>query len=122
MPTKPARPCKQRGCPELTTGPSGHCPLHKKEAQHLQDTARGSSSKRGYTRRWRKARRHYLNEHPLCVQCEKEGIIEAATEVHHIKALRNGGTHEDNNLMALCKSCHSRITARENGAFGNKTR
>jgi 5-methylcytosine-specific restriction protein A len=30
--------------------------------------------------------------------------------VHHILPLANGGTNEEGNLIALCKSCHSKIT------------
>ncbi|MEG0835608.1 MAG: HNH endonuclease [Christensenellaceae bacterium] len=33
--------------------------------------------------------------------------------------LANGGTHDESNLMALCKECHSRITAREGGRWGS---
>ena len=32
--------------------------------------------------------------------------------MHHIVSLAKGGTHDENNLFALCKSCHSRITVR----------
>ncbi|WP_420838364.1 HNH endonuclease [Allobaculum mucilyticum] len=32
-------------------------------------------------------------------------------QVHHIVPLSQGGTHDENNLMSLCKSCHSRIHA-----------
>ena len=32
-------------------------------------------------------------------------------ESHHILPLSRGGTHAESNLMALCKPCHSRITA-----------
>jgi 5-methylcytosine-specific restriction protein A len=45
------------------------------------------------------------------VDCQAERKVTAATEVHHIAALRYGGTHEDSNLMALCKSHHSSRTA-----------
>ncbi|MBS3976426.1 MAG: HNH endonuclease [Syntrophomonadaceae bacterium] len=40
------------------------------------------------------------------------------TKVHHIKPLAQGGTNDDNNLRALCTSCHSEITAREGGRWG----
>ncbi|MBR7136084.1 MAG: HNH endonuclease, partial [Clostridia bacterium] len=36
--------------------------------------------------------------------CRREGRITATQEVHHIIPLADGGTHEDSNLMALCKS------------------
>lgn len=31
-----------------------------------------------------------------------------ADEVHHIKPIALGGTHSEDNLMALCKSCHTK--------------
>jgi 5-methylcytosine-specific restriction protein A len=34
-------------------------------------------------------------------------------EVHHIKPLAEGGTHNETTLMSLCKSCHSAITITE---------
>ena len=50
--------------------------------------------------------------------CRREGRVTAAAEVHHIVPLSAGGTHDESNLMALCKPCHSRITAREGGRWG----
>ncbi|HOE18067.1 MAG TPA: HNH endonuclease [Syntrophorhabdaceae bacterium] len=41
-----------------------------------------------------------------------------AEEVHHIIPLSKGGTHDESNLMSLCTSCHSEITAREGGRWG----
>jgi 5-methylcytosine-specific restriction protein A len=38
--------------------------------------------------------------------------------VHHIIPLSKGGTHDSANLMSLCVSCHSRITARDGGRWG----
>jgi 5-methylcytosine-specific restriction protein A len=43
--------------------------------------------------------------------CLKNHKTTAATEVHHIRPLSRGGTHDEDNLMALCKPCHSQITA-----------
>ena len=40
----------------------------------------------------------------------KENRLTPAEEVHHILPLADGGTHDDDNLMALCESCHSKIT------------
>ena len=56
--------------------------------------------------------------HPLCEVCQREGRVTAVEEVHHIVPLAQGGTHAEDNLMALCKECHSRITAREGGRWG----
>ena len=43
-----------------------------------------------------------------------------AEEVHHKKPLSEGGTHERDNLIALCKSCHSRIHAERGDRFKSK--
>jgi predicted kinase len=58
----------------------------------------------------------YLAEHPLCVECERIGLVTAATDVDHIVAKRHGGTDDEDNLQALCHACHSRKTNRERGS------
>jgi len=122
MPYKPASPCKIPGCPHLSIDKSGYCAKHKKELQRQQDKERGSSTQRGYDRRWRKARVRYLREHPLCVECLKEGQVIAATEVDHIIATKGDSVlfWDENNWQALCHYHHSVKTAKEDGAFGNK--
>ena len=85
---------------------------------------RASASQRGYGARWQRLRAAYLRANPVCDVCDRgRGHVRAATEVHHVTAKRDGGSDEWGNLMALCKSCHSRITARErmNDGHGNYT-
>ena len=61
--------------------------------------------------RWRKVRRMHLAEHPMCVMCERQGRVTAATVVDHIVP------HEGNadlfwdmdNWQSLCATCHSGI-------------
>lgn len=78
------------------------------------DKKRANARSRGYDRRWQKLRKIYLARHPFCIKCPR-----LATEVDHILPLAEGGTHADDNLQALCKSCHSRKTIRDNrGADG----
>jgi 5-methylcytosine-specific restriction endonuclease McrA len=44
----------------------------------------------------------------LCVRSANEtGRLTPSEEVHHIIPLSEGGTNKQQNLMALCKSCHS---------------
>lgn len=119
MPQKPARPCRYPGCPALTDDHSGYCVRHLRFIRKAQDEQRGTAAERGYDRRWQKYRLSYLADHPLCALCAKKEppVVKAATEVHHIKALSDGGTHEENNLMALCHGCHSSLTAKIQG-FG----
>ena len=53
-----------------------------------------------------------MARHPLCEMCKKEGRITPTEEIHHIIALADGGDRlSEDNCMALCKSCHSRVTA-----------
>ena len=58
-----------------------------------------------------------LRRDPLCVTCRAAGYVpvNAATQADHIKPVAEGGTNELSNLQGLCRSCHSRKTARETG-------
>ena len=70
---------------------------------------RQNSYSRGYDRSWRIARAHYIQNNSLCADCLKEGKYVAMTDLHHIKKLAEYPElkYEYNNLMSLCKSCHS---------------
>ena len=46
------------------------------------------------------------------------GVV--AEEVHHKKPLAEGGTHDWNNLIALCKVCHARIHAKRGDRWHKK--
>lgn len=72
---------------------------------------RESASNRGYGRRWQKIRKLFLDK-PENKICSASGCREPSFEVHHIVPLAAGGTHSEDNLQGLCKSCHSRITLR----------
>jgi len=110
MPYKPKRPCSYPGCPKLTY--SRFCEEHaKQESQHYERYQRDPESKKRYGSRWNHIRQSFLAAHPLCEMCQEHGRLTPATEVHHKKPLTEGGTHNYSNLSALCKSCHSQITA-----------
>ena len=116
MPTKPKKPCAHHGCPELTD--SRFCEAHAKQDMREYDKFRRSPEHRNrYGRAWKRIRDRYITAHPLCEQCERNNKITPAQEVHHIKPLSQGGTHDEQNLMALCTPCHSEITAREGGRW-----
>lgn len=117
MPVKPKKPCGYPGCAALTN--DLYCPEHKRLAQSQYNRyGRTPEMKNRYNGMWPAIRRRFLVWHPLCECCQREGRITVATEVHHIRPLADGGTHDDGNLMALCKPCHSRITAHEGGRWG----
>ena len=118
MPYKPKRPCSHPGCGKLTDG--RYCDEHRQiaERQYNQNLRDPDTNKR-YGRAWKKLRARFLLRHPLCEQCRSEGRLTPAHEVHHILPLANGGTNDNSNLMALCKSCHSKITISSNNSLQN---
>ena len=109
MPRKPNRPCSYPGCSRLTDG--RYCEEHRQIAgRQYNKYQRDPDTNQRYGRAWRRTRLQYIQSHPLCEQCKREGRLTPAEEVHHIVPLADGGTNDAGNLMALCKSCHSRIT------------
>lgn len=107
-----ASACRRPGCPGLVRdGVCSVCGLMRKQRERVADEMRGSAASRGYDGRWQRVRAMHLSAHPLCADCADTGRVVEATEVHHRVALRKGGTHNSDNLLSLCKSCHSIRTA-----------
>ena len=85
----------------------------KKKANFNYDQSRLPAHLRGYDHSWRKARSDFLQKHPLCEDCMKEGIYTQATDLHHrMKAKEHPHLfYDDRYWMPLCHSCHSKRTA-----------
>ncbi len=66
-------------------------------------------------RKWQRIRESVLIDSPLCVRCQGNDKITAASEVDHIIPLHQGGTDDPANLQALCHDCHAEKTATEQG-------
>jgi 5-methylcytosine-specific restriction protein A len=115
MPWKPKSICSYPGCNELTH--DRYCSKHKREV----NKERNEMNSKIYNNRWRKASKAYLKDNPLCVHCKKEDRHTPATEVDHI--IPHGGDMkrfwDKSNWQSLCKKCHSKKTALEDGGFGN---
>lgn len=113
MLTAPLRPCAAPGCRALVK--AGRCEAHRKQRWQQQDERRGTSTERGYDATWRKLRLWFLQRNPLCAECSKRGRIRPAAEVHHIRTIAEAPELrlDPDNLMALCKPCHSSITLRD---------
>lgn len=120
MPKKPKRPCSHPGCPKLTDG--RFCEEHQRqENQRYEKYSRDPVTKSRYGRAWKRIRDRHAAQHPLCEMCLKNGKVTPTEEVHHIVPLSRGGTHASDNLMSLCKSCHSEITARDGDRWGKRS-
>ena len=108
MPTKPKKPCAYPGCPNLTDGQ--YCEEHRTEQRRQYDRyERDPDVHKKYGRCWSRIRRRYALEHPLCERCLAKGRAVPVDEVHHIIPVSKGGTHDRENLMSLCRSCHNKI-------------
>ena len=73
------------------------------------------------SKQWLAIRSTHIQAHEdnlLCAECLLNGISTLMSDVDHI----DGDTfnNEPTSLQSLCKPCHSRKTAREDGGFGNK--
>ena len=61
---------------------------------------------------WIKTKDEYINTNPFCELCLSEGKNKQSDDVHHITRLTAGGKlFSEDNLIALCDSCHSGIHA-----------
>lgn len=112
MPYRPIGPCAAHPCRGRATH-GRYCEQHAR--QNRRPDNRPSASRRGYDAKWRRVRAAYLRGHKDCVVCGEQ-----ATEVDHVVALKDGGTHQWSNLQAMCKTHHSRKTAVSDGGFGNR--
>ena len=122
MPKLPGLPCRYPGCNKiLESGKKGYCEEHKKRMKSDYDRKRLSSYDRGYNTRWKKYRKAFLSAHPLCVRCLENNKTTAATVVDHIVPHKGNQRlfWNKENHQALCKKCHDRKSASEDGGFGN---
>jgi 5-methylcytosine-specific restriction protein A len=118
MPVKQKHPCNYAGCGVATH--NRYCDKHmeiykqkqleyfKKMSREFEEN-RESASSRGYDVRWRRIRKAYLAERPLCVRCQSKGLLVTATVVDHI--VPHCGDKElfydSNNYQPLCQKCHA---------------
>ena len=108
MPLAPLKPCAYPGCPNLIRE-GRYCPAHKTIASREYDrNYRSPDHNKHYGYRWRKIRDLYYSKHPLCEECLKHGRLVPADEIHHIVPVDQGGSHDDDNLVSLCQSCHTK--------------
>ena len=109
MPQKPRRPCRYPGCPEFCEPGQTYCLSH---IAYSADRMRGGAASRGYDRKWRQARKLFLQKHPLCAECQKEGRLTPATVVDHIIPHRGDQKlfWDEQNWQPLCARCHDRKT------------
>ncbi len=113
MPSKPARICN---CGyRVPSGKQCRCQREKAAARRsAHDATRPSSTERGYDADWRKVRKQFLAANPICCV---PGCGARATEADHMQSVRERPDLrlQWTNMRAMCKTHHSRRTAREQG-------
>ncbi|RTR01950.1 HNH endonuclease [Halomonas nitroreducens] len=115
MPQRPAQPCRERLCRQLTRERHGYCKEHERLqtgwARHQESK---SASQRGYGSRWRKLRQLVMErDRWLCQACRRKGRATPAAVVDHIVNKAEGGSDSPDNLEALCRLCHKAKTQQE---------
>lgn len=111
MASKPLRPCRHPGCPELTR--EGWCPKHRPKHQR-----RTSAEYHGWYNlpEWTDdLRPAQLFREPFCRVCAAHGLRTPATVVDHVVPFRGDWALfvDPANHQSLCKRCHDQKTARE---------
>lgn len=109
MPVKAPRlcPCGHR----IPSGVRCDCEAKQDAARKARyDQRRPSSSARGYTGAWEKARVAYLAKHRFCLRCG-----DPATVVDHIRPHRGDREifWDRDNWQPLCGPCHNSTKQRE---------
>jgi 5-methylcytosine-specific restriction protein A len=89
--------------------PFGSTRTAKDDRAYRQATSRRHLESFYNSAAWRKLSRLHKLEHPLCAECERQGRVTIAQQVHHVKDLE---THPElalewDNLESLCRSCHN---------------
>ena len=125
-PFKAKHPCSYPGCPEITA--ERFCQKHEdlaKERLREYDKERDQTEERQWIHspRWRKASRMFLDEHPLCAQCERHGKTTGAFLVDHI--VPHEGNYDlfwdESNWQSLCNPCHEEKHKGDRWGGGSKS-
>lgn len=121
MPSRSPRVCNKPGCGRKTLGK--YCEKCEPTERNSYDRTRGSSTERGYGRRWREYALWFLNlpENRIC----KCGCGRMSKEVDHIVPISGPDDPlfwESSNHQGLTKECHSEKTMRETRARQNASK
>lgn len=107
MPKLPPKPCTKPGCKVYATK-GARCDEHQPPA--WKD--RPENSEYGWA--WSRKRKRILRRDGyICHALIKCNGLARATEVDHIVPKFEGGTEDDDNLQAICTTCHRAKTRAE---------
>jgi 5-methylcytosine-specific restriction protein A len=119
MPRNPGKPCARYPCPEVVPTGQTYCEKHKQQHRREYDATRRPLYSQKNTLyespAWRRERKIFLLNNPLCKPCQDAGRITTATEVDHIDPHKGDLQKfwDAENWQSICKPCHNRKTAKE---------
>lgn len=123
--------CNHAGCNELIPYDQRYCKKHdyRKPITYADKQERHRLNKQTYHKRmnskhegkyqqfyhstaWKKLSHQWLLNHPLCVDCEAQGIYRKGDLVDHVIELRDDWSKrlDPSNLQTLCYACHNKKT------------
>lgn len=111
------RYCKK--CGEVIPQGCKACPDCYREYKKKIEETRPNRIERGYDQKWVNYSKQYLKVNPFCVRCLEDGVYTPSAVTDHIIPHRQDKDlfWDISNHQALCKSCHDRKTAKEDGGF-----
>lgn len=117
MPRRATRYCTLAGCGAAATL-QGRCTEHllPKPRPRTQAPKRPSRQALGYDQQWLNLSARIRKQRPVCQHCGQR----PSQHIDHIDGDRTN--HAASNLQALCRSCHSTKTCRQDGGYGNRRR
>ena len=110
MARRPRKACAHPGCPALVEAGQTYCDKHRRESYKRFDEGRGTAAQRGYGSRWAWYAADFKRGHPLCRECEAQGIVTPTYVVDHIEPVKGAGDPlfwEPSNHQPLCERCHN---------------
>lgn len=115
------RLCTYSGCKNVVSDGGSRCELHPHQKRASEPEKKRPYQSIYSSSRWKRLRQVILSEHPLCVHCERLGLVTAATVIDHIIEISDGGAVWDrDNLQPLCRTCHQIKTGLEQRRRRNK--
>lgn len=96
----------------MSYAPARHTPRFSERAKEAAKHQKNKTDSQVYDRAWRKLRKSFITENPLCVACLEEDRVTAAEHVDHIIPVTVAPNRrlDRTNLRSLCKTCHGAFT------------
>lgn len=117
--------CSKLGCLNDAKGlAGGFCFAHGGYKVVRKRGERADYHKLYASKWWKRARKEFIIDNPMCKVCSDHGIVKLGNDVDHIKPHMGDESlfFSVENLQTLCKACHNRKTNLETKAKKERKR